>query len=130
MRTYLRVGWRYVGYNVLHGAMLSMTSPTILVTPQVIYRMLNSRGPLHPNVCLSSEGAVAWLTLADLVPVAVPQAGIAQRFDEGQVLLECLQLGPQVGQNLCCWSGHCFADLGCLAVPAYNVFQLKGLKSH
>ncbi len=58
------------------------------------------------------------LTLADLVPVPVSQARVAQGLDEGQVLLEALQFAPQVGQHLSCRPSHGLSNPGCLPIPA------------
>ena len=60
----------------------------------------------------------AGLTLADLVPVSISQAWVAQGLDEGQVLLEALQFAPQVGQHLSCRPSHGLPNLGCLPIPA------------
>ena len=64
------------------------------------------------------DRALRLRTLTDLVPVPVPQAGVAQSLDQGQVLLEALQFAPQVSQHLCGWSYHGSANLCCLPVPA------------
>ncbi len=58
------------------------------------------------------------LTLADLIPVPVSQARVAQSLDEGQVLLEAFQFAPQVGQHLSCRPSHGLPNLGCLPIPA------------
>ena len=65
------------------------------------------------------------LTLADLVPVPLSQARVAQGLDEGQVLLEALQFAPQVGQHLSCRPSHGFPNLGCLPIPARPYLHLS-----
>jgi len=67
---------------------------------------------------------LAGLTLANLVPVPVSQARVAQSLDEGQVLLEALQFAPQVGQHLSCRPSHGLSNLGCLPIPATPYLHL------
>ena len=70
------------------------------------------------------DKGLAGLTLADLVPVPVSQARVAQGLDEGQVLLEALQFAPQVGQLLSCRPSHGLPNLGCLPIPTTPYLHL------
>lgn len=63
--------------------------------------------PKHNDAAMRKEIICCQdLTLTDFIPVAISQARIAQGLDEGQVLLEALQLAPQVGKDLRCRSSH------------------------
>lgn len=109
-KTCVEVPWRTLHTSHLRklGINITLTSYA-LATARNDYKSVGLH-PRHkdaelPCIRRSSDGCQE-LTLTDLIPVAISQARIAQGLDEGQVLLEALQLAPQVGKDLCCRPSH------------------------